>query len=260
MQQNIIDINSPITPIDHLLLHAYHAFLNHVPQQELSGYVFDNNVTERIYFYEELIEHYNMMLTSIDRLRFEWYISVLNEKQIRGYVVKFTTKKWAYEKPVIWKDRNKSDYYLRNLTDSHRFELFVSDKFLKNGFDIGLYYSRDGQYSGESKAGVEIKYDKRSEETGNLYIEIEESLTREQMFVSSGIFKEDNTKVIAIGNYSFIYFFEKNKLIELYQNIENYRDLRKVGAHRGTSKGFIIPIRLADNFSLSIEEVIDIIK
>lgn len=260
MQQNIIDINSPITPVSHLFLHAYHAFLNRIPQHELSRYVFDNSVTERIYFYEELIEHYNMTLTSKDRLQFEQYISVLNEEQIQGYLVEFTTKKWVYEKPVIWKDREKNDYYLQKLTDSHRFELFVSDQFLKNGLDIGLFYSRDGQYSGESKAGVEIKYDKRSKDTGNLYIEIAESLTREQMFVSSGIFKEDNTKIIAIGNYSFIYFFEKNKLIELYQNIGNYRDLRKVCARRGTSKGFILPIRIADNFSLSIEEVIDIIK
>ena len=38
------------------------------------------------------------------------------------------------------------------------------------------------------------------------------------------------------------------------------QNLRKVGAHVGTSQGFIIPRSLAEDLSLSIEEAIDIIR
>lgn len=255
-----IDINKKLDAKNHLILHAYHAFINAKPRIELYENLFNFEITERIFFYESLISSFNSMLGTYKEVNFQKYISEIQERDVVNYENIFYLNIWRMEKPVIWSDRNKKEYYLINLTDSHRFQLYVENIFLRENFDIGLYYGRDEQYNGESEAGIEIKFDKKCVETGNLFIETAERLSKEMEFVPSGIFKDDNTKIIAIGNYEFIYFIRKSDLINIYNNISNYKNCRMTGAGIGTSKGFVIPIALADEISLTVKEVIDEIR
>lgn len=255
-----INWNDKISPKDHLILHAYHAFINQKPQQDLRKNLFDKDITERIFFYQKLIERYNRMLCSYERQIFEGYISTIGDEEVNSFVDNFVQNVWQNEKPVIWSDREKPIYYLEKLTKSHRFEIYLEQLFLGYNFDIGLYYSKDGQYSGESASGIEIKFDEKSLETGNLYIETNESLWSDQNFVNSGIFKDDNTKIIAIGNFKFIFFFRRDFLVELYNEIDQFPELKKRSAIRGTSKGFIMPISFAEKYTLGIEEVINIVS
>lgn len=56
---------------------------------------------------------------------------------------------------------------------------------------MGLYGNLDDQYRGESAMGLEVKLDKRSARTGNLYIETEEkSNPGNHEFVDSGLKKK----------------------------------------------------------------------
>ncbi len=152
---------------------------------------------------------------------------------------------WEFEKPVIWNDRNRSDYYITNLEDSHRFEVYAEQIFKNYGMDIGLFYGKSQQYNlGETKEGIEIKCDKRSEETGNYYIEYQERLNNYGKWVNSGILKDDNTKYYfygVINNYSI---FSRNSLMKYYEKIV-IQNNPPVAACRmvqiNTSKGFIIP-------------------
>ena len=81
----------------------------------------------------------------------------------------FKETPWEFVKPVIWSNNVDNDYFIENLTLSHRFEIFIDTKFKNEGVDIGLYYGRSGQHQGECKLGIEIKRDMKSKETGNLY-------------------------------------------------------------------------------------------
>lgn len=150
---------------------------------------------------------------------------------------------WEFEKPVIWNDRNKSEYYIANLEDSHKLEVYAEQVFRNYGLDIGLFYGKSQQYNlGETQAGIEIKCDKRSEETGNYYIEYQERLNNYGEWIDSGILKNDNTKYYFYGVVNNYAIFPRNKLMEYYDKIivENIQleGCRKVQI--GTSKGFVI--------------------
>ena len=133
--------------------------------------------SDEIKIFERLIEDYNNSLQEKEeREKFASYILNFDSNYIQSCIIQYDREPWKYSKPVIWKDRNKGDYYIRNLTESHRFELYVACIFKHYGFDIGLYYGKDEQYAGESRAGIEIKYDKESLKTRNIYIEYKERL------------------------------------------------------------------------------------
>lgn len=100
----------------------------------------------------------------------------------------YEAQPWEVEKPVIWDDRSKSNYYISNLEDSHRFEVYAEWVFRQYGIDIGLFYGRQQQYEvGETRAGIEIKHDKKSQETRNYYFEYMERLTAQGSWVESGL-------------------------------------------------------------------------
>lgn len=161
---------------------------------------------------------------------------------------------WDFEKPVIWNDRNRSEYYITNLEDSHRFEVYAESVFKDYGLDIGLFYGKSQQYDlGETKVGIEIKCDKRSEDTGNYYIEYQERLNNYGEWVNSGILKDDNTKYYFYGVVNNYAIFPRNRLMEYYKKIVLQKnppvpDCRMVQI--GTSKGFLIPKTEADKIRM----------
>jgi len=125
------------------------------------------------------------------------------------------------------------------------FQDFVTDILIKEiGISLSSYSSVKYQnLKGENKQGIEIKFDDKYKDTGNIYIEIaEKSNPINKNYVNSGIFRNDNTWLYLIGNYDEIYIFSKKHLILMY-NSKKYREVITV-----TSKGFLVNKKDADNY------------
>lgn len=110
------------------------------------------------------------------------------------------------------------------LEEANQYQDFIADQLLNElGWCINLYTSRQYQYNkGESRAGVEIKYDKKMATTGNLYIETHERHDVNKEFVASGINRQDNTLHWCIGDYNEAYIFVKSQLKSLCDNYKKY--------------------------------------
>lgn len=161
-------------------------------------------------------------------------IEIYNSK-LEQFKRVWNTRKSDIEKPLLFKNTLRGKQYINNLNKAHEFEIFVENEFRKLGIEIGLYKTKEGQYSGETEIGLEIKYDMQLEKTGNIYIEFQEKTSpNDKYFFDSGILKQDNTKWWLIGNKEEHYFIAKSELLKYYKNIT-----REVITE--TSKGFVIP-------------------
>lgn len=243
-----IDCYKLLTGEEYVLLALYDRFSN----KESKVDIFSDNII----LYEDLIDSYNRCIEdSQEKEKFLKYISCLDSKSLKEDVDLYNENPWKYSKPIIWNDRSKELYYIEQLTKSHRFELYIDNIFKEHGIDIGVFYDKDNQYSGESRAGIEIKYDYKSLETGNLYIEYQERLNEGEGWVDSGILKEDNTIYWAIGNYEFFYFIAKEILVDIL-NGDIDLPIRHVSASTGTSKGFTLSRKIAEKISDPIDVVV----
>ena len=147
---------------------------------------------------------------------------------------------------------NYAEYYKSQLGDAKEFQDFVAEKLYHIGLPLFNYTSKKYQYEhGENKLGVEIKFDKKFESTGNLWIELaEKSRPSNVTYINSGIQRNDNTWLYLIGNYEKIFIFPKSLLFQLaktgkYKIIENtYK----------TSKGFLLPSNDACKYAAKILE------
>lgn len=132
-----------------------------------------------------------------------------------------------------------NEYYESKLADGKNFEKFVYD-VLK---DMGLvvvkpHLTKEMQLKGENSIGWEIKYDERMVETNNVYIEVaEKSDPKNNSYVKSGIYRDDNSWLWLIGDYSEIYIIQKN-LLKMLVETGKYR---KVENNRKSSIGYLIP-------------------
>lgn len=251
MNSFFVDVNEKISYEKHIFIFIYIRMNN------------SNVKYEDVIFYEELLEDYNKFLED-DRNR-STFIDYLNsnKKVIDSILFKFKQSPWNYVKPVIWKDRDRSQYYITNLTLSHRFEVYIESLFASRGIELGLYYGKDDQYNqGETKLGIEIKRDIKSKETGNLYIEYAERLNSYGEWVDSGIFKEDNTRYFLIGDIDKFWILDKLDLIDLYHEISQSEfnrlenGCRFVKAGRGTSLGYIIPKDVVNQICIEFEDLV----
>jgi len=130
--------------------------------------------------------------------------------------------------------------YQKQLEEGLEFQDFVTDKILDNGLVLNCYGSKKYQYEkGESKTGIEVKLDKRSCHTHNLYIEYAEKKKTSKTFIPSGIARTDNTWLYCIGDYETLYLIPKKTLKELKIN----EMLKHV--ETPTSKGYLLPCELA---------------
>ena len=138
------------------------------------------------------------------------------------------------------------EYYDQQLKEAEEYQDFVCTQFLdKLKIPIVQFCSQKFQYEfGESMCGFEIKQDKKLEKTGNLYIEIaEKSDGSKQYYTASGIYRNDNSWLYIIGNYSKIYIFSKKHLVYLYEK-DTKEIYRRV--ETPTSQGFLIPAKRAE--------------
>lgn len=141
-----------------------------------------------------------------------------------------------------------TDQYKQNFERGLEYQDFVADRLLKGyGIAVNAYSSRKYQQEyGESASGIEIKFDAKSINSENLYIETaEKTNVSNAEYVSSGIFREDNSWLYLIGNYKEAYLFSKEQLKRIYhsKNLWEKRGIREV--ETGTSQGFLFPKKQA---------------
>jgi len=144
--------------------------------------------------------------------------------------------------PIDYKQR-----YQERLEKGQKFQDFVARCLMAEGLPVILYTSTECQRLGESANGIEIKFDDRLHETGNLYIEIAERKDPSSNWVASGIYRTDNTWLYVIGNYHKIFIFAKNVL-----RLVEHR-FKQVST--STSKGYLIPSDKAHKLAAKIIEV-----
>ena len=131
---------------------------------------------------------------------------------------------------------NDDDYYKKMLKKGLEYQDFVMEFLYHQGLPLITYSSEKYQIEkGENKLGVEIKFDDKFKETGNLFIEVEERRNENKKYVNSGIFRDDNTWLYVIGNYEWAFIFFKIQL----QGLKNKYKIIEIG--KKTSKGFLIP-------------------
>lgn len=143
-------------------------------------------------------------------------------------------------------ETNYKEYYATQLEDARVYQDFCANIFITQlGVAITNYQSKKYQFNkGENVQGIEIKYDKKFRETGNLYIEVEEkSNPRNPEYVLSGIYRLDNSWLYSIGDYDTIYIFSKN-VLQLMHKSNKYKMVQTQ-----TSKGFLLPASVADQYS-----------
>jgi hypothetical protein len=105
----------------------------------------------------------------------------------------------------------KNEITLREIGEQYQeFVRFVY-KHLYN-LNLHIYYTKDEQYSiGECEEGIEIKFDRNLSKTNNLYIETHEK-TKYGKYIESGVLREDNSIKYLIGNYKYLFLFDKRVL------------------------------------------------
>jgi hypothetical protein len=126
-------------------------------------------------------------------------------------------------------------YYDDMLKKGLEYQDFIMEYLYAAGLPLITYTSQKFQIEkGENKLGVEIKFDDGYAKSGNLYIEVEERRNINNPYVTSGIFRTDNTWLYIQGNYEKAFIFFKIQL----QGLSKRRNIFEI--KRETSKGFLL--------------------
>lgn len=144
--------------------------------------------------------------------------------------------------------------YERELVKGLDYQYWVQKMFPRvyKNRDITYYEGKENQLKGESLEGIEVKYDEVSNSTGRFYIEQAEKANENNLkYVPSGIYREDNTKLYLIGNYSIWLIFSKRHLRWLDELDPPF--ILRVNP-TPTSQGFCIPIKNAKQLCLDYQE------
>lgn len=144
--------------------------------------------------------------------------------------------------------RSYESYYKDRLEKGIEFQDYVHSLLYDIGIVVIQYQSRRFQFErGENSGGIEIKFDERLDDTGNLYIETaEKSHPLKPHFVPSGIYRLDNGWLYAIGNYSKVYLFVTRHLRWLHDRHQCPE------VQTPTSRGFLLPEGTAQKYAARI--------
>lgn len=205
-------------------------------------------------------------LSSIDVLHLFWFYKIerkgsedyssfkLNQTLVdeyNEYLEKWDKNYKFNRKRVLWdEDRDETKYFTEKVQDGGTFEDWVDNTFAEHGLNLGMYNSESGQYNGENELGLEIKKDSKYSDTGNIYIEFQERMRKNQRWVNSGILKNDNTRYWIIGTPEKYFIYRKKHLVELYEMFSKEYEKNKTKIYKGisyaheiehgTSKGILI--------------------
>lgn len=140
-------------------------------------------------------------------------------------------------------------YYDTCLKEGQEYQDFVQEVF-RMGFAL-MFQNHSSEYYqkkyGENKLGLEIKFNKKYSETGNLWIELQAKTDPAQRkYWDEGINRNDNAWLFVTGTYDKVFIFAKRDLKEL-------ADTRKTLENgRRTSIGFLIPDAEAVKVALKV--------
>lgn len=127
------------------------------------------------------------------------------------------------------------NYYSEKLNQGLEYQDYITEQLYKCGLPLINYSSKKYQFTkGENILGVEIKFDDKYDKTGNLYIEVAERSNINKNYVTSGIFRNDNTWLYIQGNYNIAFIFFKTQLQLLSRKLPIFEISLK------TSKGFLL--------------------
>jgi len=144
--------------------------------------------------------------------------------------------------------KDYSEYRKNTTKEGLEFQDYIVDLAWQNGLVIAQYSSKKYQYSkGESRTGIEVKYDRQRKKTGNIYIEVEEKAEpRAGNYVASGIYA-GNHWLYLIGDYEVVYVFATKNLIRLWEADQKRTGKRQLEAkEKPTSRGFLLSKWFAD--------------
>lgn len=99
---------------------------------------------------------------------------------------------------------------------------------------IVYYTSYKEQWRGESLNGIEVKFDARSTETGNIFM-LTKIKNKSGVWQKSGIYKEDNTIWFIIGNHNEAWMVSKHILLQIVKTCH------EVENNTGECMGYLIP-------------------
>jgi len=150
-----------------------------------------------------------------------------------------------------------NDRYTTDLQRGLEYQDFVFDQLrMIDGMPIflGAYSSVKYQCGkGESPSGLEIKYDAKFRQTGNLFIETaEKSYAEQTSFHPSGAMSEDNTWLYLIGDYQEAYIFAKNLLKALCVPENKAVTFKEIP----TAQGYIFPLEYVERKCLCAKHII----
>lgn len=143
-----------------------------------------------------------------------------------------------------------NEEYKKYRQDKIQEGLEFQDIMMETLFAIGIalspYTSIKRQIeSGENIQGIEIKHDGNFRETGNLWIEGQEKSNPDKAnYVSSGIYREDNSWLFLIGDEVTAYLFAIKHLRAVYPKY------RLIENNTRTSRGILMPIRDAEKYCI----------
>lgn len=134
------------------------------------------------------------------------------------------------------------------------FQDYVLERLHSAGIVLQPFGSKRAQQKAENMLGLEIKFDRKLSETGNLYIETHErSHPDRPELVPSGVYRNDRCWLFGIGNYSRFYVFGKRMLQRLISRAlspgKQGSGIRTVGNDTATSKGVLLPETLAREYA-----------
>ena len=133
------------------------------------------------------------------------------------------------------------DIYQPRLQLGLEYQDFLCERLHRLGIVLQNIQSKKFQHKKENLLGLEIKFDRRFEKTGNLYIETAEKADPANAnYVPSGIFRDDESWLYGIGNYSELFIFAKQVLKAAHKD-RHHRRLQEVENETKTSLGFLIP-------------------
>lgn len=144
-------------------------------------------------------------------------------------------------------EMNYKKHYDGCLQKGLEFQDFIATILVKEmGISLSSFSSKKYQFKiGENMQGIEIKFDDKFKNTGNIYIEVKEKSNPANLnYVNSGIYRVDNTWLYIIGNYECVYIFGKQHL-KLMHTSRKYREVTTP-----TSVGFLLPSDDADKYCL----------
>lgn len=123
---------------------------------------------------------------------------------------------------------------------------------------LGLvnYHTKKEQYNiGENRLGLEIKFDTRCTDMGHLWIETaEKSNWRNERWIPSGIYRDDNSWLYAQGNWQKIWIFLKIDLIKTDKD-NSFERWAFPWGEKATGTGYVLKFTLADELAKRIIDV-----